>query len=232
VAFLLGRRLLIFPIGSALVVGVVVVAGAAGAAGVVAAAHLQLQRRRQIHSLALKISCKKEFKIHFGWKKLKTHLGVVFIVVVVVVIVVVVGVGVGVFFVQGGADLARVGLSLLDGAQMELLTLVFKGDVLNCPHGGALGHCEQRHANKRSGENHSWSCSDVQLMLFQSWQRFLYANQRRGFGGVWFISFLFAKIFAGWSHFAILNFMPLSAFNSNNKFCCYSITQHHFALYK
>ena len=102
-----------------------------------------------------------------------------------VVVVIVVVVGVDVF----GVDLVRLlvgdgglggrggggrggggfgGLSLLDGAQMELLTLEFKGDVFNCPHGGALGHCEQRHANKRSGENHSWSCSDVQLMLFQS----------------------------------------------------------------
>jgi len=62
---------LLFPIGTTLVVGVVVVAGAAGAAGVVAAAHLQLQRRRQIHSLALKISHTKNIKIKsIGCKKL------------------------------------------------------------------------------------------------------------------------------------------------------------------
>jgi hypothetical protein len=47
------RRRPVFPTGTA-----IVVAGAARAAGFVAAAHLQLQRRRQVHRLALKISCK------------------------------------------------------------------------------------------------------------------------------------------------------------------------------
>jgi hypothetical protein len=56
--------LCIFPFGSALIVGVFIVAVAAWAAGVAAAAHLQLKRRRQVDRLALKISCanlKKKF---------------------------------------------------------------------------------------------------------------------------------------------------------------------------
>jgi len=80
---------------------------------------------------------------------MKTYLGVV--------VIVVVDVGVGVLFVQGGADLARVGLSLFDGAQVELLTLELKGDVFNLPHGGALGRRHKSHAaqSKRKEEHFS-----------------------------------------------------------------------------
>jgi len=53
--------LFIVPIANALIV-VGASAGATGAAGVLATAHLQLQRRRQIHRLALKISCKNIIK--------------------------------------------------------------------------------------------------------------------------------------------------------------------------
>jgi hypothetical protein len=171
---------LIFPLSSALV-GVVVVAGAAGAAGVVAAAHLQLQRRRQVHRLALKISCKNIKKNLRAQKKLKTYLGVVVVVVVAVgsfgvdlIRLLLVGDG----GLRGGGGGCRGcggrggggfgGLSLFNGAQVELLALEFKGDVFNLPNGGTLGHCEQRQANKSSGEIHSWSCSDAQLMLLQS----------------------------------------------------------------
>jgi uncharacterized protein (TIGR03382 family) len=59
--------LFIVPIANALIV-IGASAGAAGTAGVVAAAHLQLQRRRKVHRLALKISCENIKKVPLGAK--------------------------------------------------------------------------------------------------------------------------------------------------------------------